>query len=376
MAKTSSIRVSSEPFPGHISKLPFSPHTPPSLPEPQGSQPSGMFPADWSEFRPVSLGCIPVSVRQIIDRAQVSVRNGDGGYQALVEILKERLVYRGVVCPRKRNVVFAILRFKLGNCRLNVVLWNKKYFFSIIVMRPTEEVFRNLHDALLSLPKPKKGEAWYLSQLEIALDVLPQNTADVDLVQYHLVQGVTIPRARGASHRRFRGTDYFTSSDKRISKVGKGIRSYVKQECGLAFARLEVQFNAAALTALGLRQSLLIDPTGINVFEHFRYRYCEVNTLEQAIRHTAASRMATAIRLNLALNPRGLSQEARFGDKASVAQQLEHFRKLNPRYAKLVEKKLGKYFPVSCKAKALPRDLANGYVRERYRTRPPTGKFR
>lgn len=325
----------------------------------------------WSEYLPVPSGTIPVSVRQIVDRVQVSVRNGEGRARLVVEALKDRFVYLGMVPQRRKTVLSAIQRFRLGDCRVNVVLWTKPFFFSVIAPRPSDEVRCNLLDVLTSVPRWKGKEPWYLSQLEIALDVRPDSPQDVDLVKFHLTSGLMIPYGRGITHRQFLGTDYYASSGANVRKAPKGFRCYVKEESGPEFARLELQLNAGALDDLGLRRALMIDPAEINLFDHFQYRRCEASALARAIARRAPSRMAGAFRAGRVLSPRAWSDDERLTEPASVAQQMEHFKKLPTQYSRLVNKDQEVYFPSSHKAVQLPQDLADGFVRRMYRTRPP-----
>lgn len=331
----------------------ISPLLPPLSPPESHASPS--WTSEWSPFRPVPEGAIPVSVRQVLDRMVISVRHGDQRGEAVLRALREHFEYRGRV--HAKGPVGCIDRFKLGRCRVNVVCWRAPYFFSVLVLRPSREVVHNLVDVLFSLSSGGGQKAWYLSQLEVALDVQPAEPTHLDLIKHHLTNGLVLPWARGTVHRAYHGTDYFASGGANVRKAPKGVRSYLKTEAGVDFVRLELQLNAEALTRLGLRHQLAIEPTQVNIFDHIRYHDVDWDRLVKGVtRRGAYSPSKLGYRMRL------LS----FAECANVAQSLAVFRRLTrmPRW-KGMRKKVEKYFPPSHLAVLLPSDLGVGFVRRK-----------
>lgn len=327
------------------------------------------FHPTWPPAMPVPVGRIGVQVRLILDRIQVSIAVTDG----ILGVLRDALVRRGFT-PRgkftraraKSGKLDRTYRFEMDGSQIYLIRPEAAQhapWYRLVVCQPTRMVQEALVEVLGILPwveeeRAKRQAPWYVSQVEIALDVRPVENQHLGLVRLHIEHGLTHPNVRSRQSGKCCETCYLGRNGN-VRDGAYGIRTYVKSEAGqAAFVRCEVQLNRERLRQLGLRRErgLLISPGDVDWVDHLQYRFLDTKRLESC----------------LASKFRGQSGRFRWARAnilhgGTVASALDAMRGLNRKYPGL---KLERIFLRSPKQIQLFEDMSQGFVRPRYRTRP------
>jgi hypothetical protein len=323
------------------------------------------FPPIWSPVAIAPVGCIPIQVRQVIDRVQVSIRVSTGVLAAIrEELARMEFSPRGEFTeahPRSGKLKRKY-RFEMDGAQVYLIRpenGDAAYWYRMQTCQPSPKVQSALLEVLSILPRLDDGKLpWYVSQIEVALDVKPVDDCYLDLVRMHIEHGLTIPRLRSPQEGRAGETNYYARGGD-IRNGGHGFRVYLKPEDAPAeFVRFEAQLNSVRLKQLGLngRRGLFLSPDEVNVFDYFQYIYPDKRRLETSLSAKFRGKMGQV-----------RWWQAKILKGGSVACALDAFRKFGKTHPGL---KIERIFLKSPKQEQLFDDLAQGFVRHRYRTRP------
>lgn len=283
---------------------------------------------------------IPFSYINHVDRIQLSVQNRYNAYRVLKVLFSNEFGKPKILKTKPGRYVAEYL---YGGKLIQLVYYNGKQFFSVIIHDPDNTIQSLIRDMLLSLNESIGEPIAYISQIEFAWDFYPDDPAKFVRLCEVVNQAIYLRHSRVGSYSQAETTCY-QGKEGDVRKGTKGLRCYPKNGSNGDFLRVELQANHYLIKRkLKLDIcSLPVDPSMVRFSDYFEFHMGYEGKELFLFARDLDNKINKKRKVNNSkpLNPRSLAPVVRqmylvrrlsgqwnhFGSAVPVAQQISGYR--------------------------------------------------